>query len=556
MDYALTFTRHFSRLVWLLLNEGSAFDAQIATLRALVNAAREGPVTIGTRDWNLLVNDMVLPERFTGGQDLTAQLIGHSVIEIAAERAATPADLLAVACILATPPVPGDGGANVRSRLAATDVQTVRLRVQQPLIPHPMPNSVVAGGPPGSAARYMFDNGSKTREPVAGVGPVSMNGVRHSGGESVHDHPASSSDTGHSVDDIVREQDPDTMFRSFSVESQPKGSTVKLFAQLDAAKSPSALGRHLDALVHLANDSARKDRCDIVAEVIHGIVLREAALTDRTARRPYALAVRRLSTPGLLKCVTALMPRRRENYDEYMSVILRTEDAGAEAMVEALSAAPSIADRRMYFDAFLKLRTGVRTLTYMLGDDRWYVVRNAANLLGEIRAPEAEQALTRALDHEDDRARAAVAGALARLGTSSAAKALRSALRDVSPDVRERAAEALGTGPTRGKRSATVLINALEVEKDQHVQAAIIGALGQIATPDAIDKLMEIAGGESAVFKGRSVALRVAAVHALGYTQSQRTQAALQSLLRDKQKDVRGAASWFALAQRDPGNGG
>lgn len=318
------------------------------------------------------------------------------------------------------------------------------------------------------------------------------------------------------------------MYQAFSTTTTPKGSMVKLFEQLDATTAPAAAARQLEALVKLAADSAGREHFDIVADVFHGLVRRESEADDRTITRQFGMAIRRLCNPALLKCVVELLPRRRENHDQYMAIISRAEDVGAESLVDALVAAPTIADRRVYYDALLTLRTGVRTLIYMLGDPRWYVVRNAAELLGELRVTEAEAELTQRLEHRDDRVRAAVSGALAKLGAPA-----------TDPPALEHAG------------SVSSLVRALDREEDARVQMAMLTALGQLGTPEAVDKLAEIARTEKGLLaRKRPTPLRVAAVHALGEVKSPRALAALQALLRDKETTVRGAASWVMMGRR------
>ena len=66
MEYSLTFARHFSRLVWLLLHESTAINEQKAALRAILTISKEGPVTLSAQDWRLVVNGSPLPEALTG----------------------------------------------------------------------------------------------------------------------------------------------------------------------------------------------------------------------------------------------------------------------------------------------------------------------------------------------------------------------------------------------------------------------------------------------------------------------------------------------------------
>ena len=116
MDQSVTFARHFSRLVWLLLHEPKGVDEQKAALLALVTISKEGAVTLGTREMRLLANDTLVPEALSGVPDLAAQLIGHSVQALQVERAAAAADLLGVARILAAEPAPGGDGQAIASR--------------------------------------------------------------------------------------------------------------------------------------------------------------------------------------------------------------------------------------------------------------------------------------------------------------------------------------------------------------------------------------------------------------------------------------------------------
>jgi HEAT repeat protein len=538
MSYALTFARHFARLVQMLLTEGSAFDKQIATLRSLVTVSEQGPVKLILHDMQLLsANAEVVPTRFEGVEDLTAQLIGHSILEIDVQRNATPADLLLVAKLLSVAATPGHGGEVALSRVRALDAQTITLKVDIPVQAQSttaLPNSKL-----GNTGSGFVRNSMTMFMPTTGQFEAVQAGGAEVGGGDGDELEA---------EDIVREQDPEAMFAAFATSSTPKGSMVRLFEQLDHAREATEVGGHLDTLVKLAADSSGKDRIDIVADVFYGLVKREVDIEDKMSKRQYALAIRRLCVPRVLKCIVELLPRRRENYEQYMAIFVRAEEDGVEALVEALISAPSITDRRVYYDSLLRLRTGVRTLVHMLGDPRWFVVRNAIELLGEMRVAEADLELEKMLEHRDDRVRTAAASALAKLGPGVAAKGLRGALRDAPEEVRERAAEAMAL-----QRSGSVdsLVRALDKEDDNRVQMAMVTALGQLGTPHAVEKLMDIARTEKGLLnKRRPTPMRVAAVHALGEVKTSSALAALQTLLRDKEKAVRGAASWVMMGRK------
>jgi HEAT repeat protein len=631
MDYSLTFARHFARLVWLLLNEGNAFDAQIATLRSLVNVSRDGDVRITSKEWRLMANGQPLPDRFTGAQDLVAQLIGHSVTALCVSQGASPADLLLAARVLASEAMAGDGGHNVLERLASLGSRTVNAEIEGGATAAALPKLATPARsvtPPMSRPAFgstslgthdddaiiaitadeeMFGAASLASAPT-GAEPASfivfpaLSPVTPPTPPAMHAVPAiptmpmipveptALSPTPSAglpefipPDALVRQEtppspfapgttfsaplpaeeqsdepailrgagaDPEALTNAFAPGATPKGTMVKTFEALDAAPTSAAAARQLDILVKLASESARKERVDMVADIFYGIVKREAEVADKTITRQLAMSIRRLSTPSVLQCLVELLPRRRENYEQYMAVFEKAEETGVEALVEALVAAPSIADRRVYYDALLRLRSGIRTLMFMLGDPRWYVVRNAAELLGEMKSAEAEADLTKLLQHRDDRVRTAAAAALAKLGGTAAVRGMRSSLKDASAGVRERMSQAIAA-PRNDGSSVESIIRALDREEDSRVQMAMLAALGQLGTPAAVDKLLEIARSDKKLLtRARPTPMRVAAVHALGDVKNTTAMHALQALMHDKEKDVRGAASWVVMGRR------
>jgi HEAT repeat protein len=537
MSYALAFARHFARLVQILLIEGNAFEKQLATLRSLVTVSEQGPVKLVLHDMQLIsVNAEVVPGRFEGVEDLLAQLIGHSIIEIEFQQNASLADLLLAAKLLSVAASPGNGGEVALERVRALDAQTITLKVEASVASHASETAIANSKLGSPSTGFVRDSLTMFMPTTDQFEAVQASGAEVEDGEELE------------AEDIVREQDPEAMFAAFATSSTPKGSMVRLFEQLDHAREATVVGEHLDTLVKLAADSSGKDRIDIVADVFYGLVKREGDIEDKLSKRQYALGIRRLCVPRVLKCIVELLPRRRENYEQYMAIFVRAEDDGVEALVEALISAPSITDRRIYYDSLLRLRTGVRTLVHMLGDPRWFVVRNAIELLGEMRVAEADEELEKMLEHRDDRVRTAAATALAKLGPGVAAKGLRGALRDAPEEVRERAAEAMAM-----QRSGSVesLVRALDKEDDNRVQMAMVTALGQLGSPHAVEKLMDIARTDKGLLnKRRPTPMRVAAVHALGEVKTSSALAALQTLLRDKEKAVRGAASWVMMGRK------
>jgi hypothetical protein len=477
---------------------------------------------------------------------LAAQLIGHAVAELRFGKATPPAELLGVARILAGEPVPGDGGAAVQQKLGALGAKQVQVRIRGT-------ESLMRVTPIGSPAIPADDLGLPDivdEEPAAPAAPPAPAAAS----PAAEPPSAARRRSGTTASGIVPEEG-NGMFLAFSAVHTPSGTVQELLAQLDATRSPNAVTRTLDELVSLAENAQRDGKADAVADVFHGIVAREAGVADAAdLKRAYVMAVRRLSKPTILRAVAQLLPRRKDAQAPLMQVLTRTGEDGADALIEQLSNASSLAERRVYFDALLQLNAGVPALIHMLGDARWYVARNAADLLGEMQTAEAEGPLAELLKHDDDRVRRAAATALGKLGTPKAVLALHGALKDTAPQVRLQAAA--GLAARRGEKNAGTLVRALDDEMDNEVQIAILQALGRLATPDAVQKLVKAAEAEGRFFKKKPVSYRVAAVQALGEARTSAALAALQTLAKDKEKEVQDAVIRVLVGQQAAPRGG
>jgi HEAT repeat protein len=196
-------------------------------------------------------------------------------------------------------------------------------------------------------------------------------------------------------------------------------------------------------------------------------------------------------------------------------VLRLVADRAVPALLESLGAAQSLDERRRCFGAVLDASGGLTPLLAALRDPRWYVVRNVALALGELRDPAAVRPLARCLAAGgDDRARAAVADALERIGTPAAAHALLPALRDPSPLVRLAAARAATRAAARaGSQHAPVrgdlLAARLRVETDVAVAGELLDALAVLAAlgdPEAAAVVARLAAGRESPALGDRLA--------------------------------------------------
>jgi HEAT repeat protein len=491
MDYSATFARHFARLLWLLLNESGSVDEQKAALRALVTVTKNATVTLSAADWQLLADGAPVAPALTGVQEVLSRMNAHAVREIRVGTGSKPADLLGLSRILAADAPATGAASHVRGKLMALGAETITVQTIEP-----------------PAERVISFSEQETElRPIADT-PVAT-------------PPAPRAKT--PAHEVMR-QSPQELFAALRTAGNVDDATVVL-----------------DDLVLLAEHSMRVGKGPLVLEILRGIVTRENGLAEGEIKRAYVMAIRRLSKPALLRVIATLILRKPELQKECVEVLDRTGEDGADALIEQINHAQTASDRQTLFNALGRLPSGVAALIRMLGDSRWFVARNAADLLGEMNALDAESQLIALLRHTDDRVRRSATNALLKLGTPEALKATYSALGDSSPQVRMHAAAAISA--KKDSKTAATLIRAIDGEQDGDVQMAMIAALGKIATPDAVQRLVRIAEPDGRVFKKKTTNVRVAAVQALGEARTPAAFAALKELVADKDREVRETAS-------------
>ena len=490
MTYPLALPTHLAQLVRVLLHESGDVNAQKAALRGAVGASRDGPVMLTLADRRLVANGTLLPLEIPGADDLATQMIGHGVSQLMVNGNAAAADLLTVARALAEAPIPGRTGHAFADALARIEAPTVRATFESSVAPLELAKPEPAHRPAAAA-------GQTGRVP------------RLSG-----------------------------TYLAFAAVQPRNDSIEETLAELRETTAVDVITLLLEELAVLVDNAAEGGANEVVADAIAEIVARERAESDVDRKRAYTMALRRFGRPAMLRVIVKALPKRREKLDAYAAALMRMGEPGAEAVIAELTDSDSLAERRVFFDTMLKLRMGIPRIITLLGDSRWYVARNAADLLAEMPTPEAELPLGKLLKHADDRVRRAAAVALGRIGTTSAFSALRSALNDESAQVR--LAAAAGLGSWKSRTSTQLLTVAFQDEGDGDVQLQIISTLGRVATPDAIERLVELAM-PAAFFRKKATSHRVAAIQALAETRTPAAIKALQALDGDKDPAVRAA---------------
>ncbi|MBD0319419.1 MAG: HEAT repeat domain-containing protein, partial [Gemmatimonadetes bacterium] len=221
----------------------------------------------------------------------------------------------------------------------------------------------------------------------------------------------------------------------------------------------------LRRMLHEGNDSERLEalqRLEFVAQhhMQRGDVDRVVALVDElrrdaeklhgrdaATRGAVMLAMHRIAEHAVVNELVARLGKARSE-DERVGLRSTLLHLGAEVvtpLVRELTAASDLSARRALRDTLVALDSlGVPLLEDMIGDQRWFVVRNMVGILGEIRSADAAEHFARTLLHDDARVRRETILALSKYGDERAVPLLVKALTDREASLR--AAAALGLG--------------------------------------------------------------------------------------------------------------
>ncbi len=341
-----------------------------------------------------------------------------------------------------------------------------------------------------------------------------------------------------------------------AVERLSEARHRELFERLITSSEPATLRRLLEPIQLAIEQSLREGRVPESLQLLLAMFACEALCTDLDMRRNFVIIVRRLTKPTVLRAFAMLYADQRQFSAEVEQLLVRFGEDGAEAVADRASCAPN-AETSLLYTALLKRLPGGRdALVAMLDDQRPHVVERAIGFIVQMRLPDAERVLGEEIGHADPRVRQAAARGLAAFpGSAFAADALLRAVADDVPEVRLTAAVALQS--RRESRLAAPIAQRLDVEQELDVQLALIAALGRLAAPEGVHKLIALAMPDQRMLRRRDILmLRLAAIEALGEARTPQSMLALQKLLEDREQEVREAAArLFTRARRQTSTG-
>ncbi len=507
------FTREFARLVWLLVHRATSIDEQKAALRAALGVAQAQGHVIAHADLTSRVLDCtglpLQPPWLPWISELATRMASHSVKAVEVLARARAGEILGLARALAAEGVRGDQGAAFDARMRSLTPQSITIHLgRDGFVRHATPAVAMHayGAPPA-------------RTPPTGATAVLA--------EVKPPPPAP-------LPPAPQDEQSRMITRAFSRTSLHRRlDDLVMRLRGDLGINASVI---LDEVARYGEERAREGSWMEVVDVIAKLLEREATVTDPDIRRAFGVQYRRLSTPGVLKGLAELLPYERDVRDTLVAFFRRVGNPAADLLVDLLTAAESSTERRAYRDAIVQCPAAGLPLMHQLRHPEWYVVRNAAELLGEMNLVDADVALIATLEHPDTRVRQAATLALIRLGTPKAVHTIVRALDDPESSVRLKAVR--GLAAIDSPRAVPALLAALETEKEEDLQQAILSALGKQGTPEAVERLAREARPGGLLRRKRPQPVRLAAVAALGEVGTEEARAALRGLEKDSDREV------------------
>ena len=343
---------------------------------------------------------------------------------------------------------------------------------------------------------------------------------------------------------------------------RPKTPTRDLqviLKKLQSERDDQKFWQLLQEFIPLLRMSLTEENRGLVLQALSFICLCASDRKASEARREHSMnALRQLATQEMIDYLVAALLSRSAS-EKARSILIKVlaflEDKATPRVMQLLSLEKLAANRKLLASVLVKSgRSAVPVLQEHLFDDRWYVVRNAIAILGEIRDPDSLVHIAPHLQHKDIRVRRETIRALTKVGGQRAIKILLHATESSDQELRRQAL--LSLGAIRAASAVPTLIKivrksgwnraSVELKKDA------IRSLGEIRSADAIPVLRKIIAQRRLFHRQSNDELRTAAAIALGEIGDDSVCDLLENLLHDKSANVARAAAQ-ALKQIDRG---
>lgn len=343
-------------------------------------------------------------------------------------------------------------------------------------------------------------------------------------------------------------------------ESQAQASAIDLEAllrKLEQEKEDSRFQHNLQELIPLL-------RLQLFVES-RPLVLRAFLLLCRCAtgkkfsderKQSAKLALSQLSTDDFTDYLVAYVfaeDVEKKTRDTLVQILAFMGSKIANRLMQILAQEESAPKRKALCEILARCGPGIiPTVHEYLQDERWYVVRNAVAILGDIRNQESLAELSLLLEHEEIRVRRETVRSLTKIGGNRAVNVLLQTAITGDHEMRRQAIISLGA--MRATAAAASLLALLNQkgwsQREIDLKKDIIRALGEMRAPEATPALVALIKKKRWLHHQLNDELRAAAAAALGDIADETTKNVLEKATDDKNAAVARSAA-RALKQLD-----
>lgn len=529
------------QMVKLLREKPNAKEEHKNAFRQLMTTLGVSALTLEATPEGLAFQDVLVQPETPGAEELNRTMLMHGVGALQLPEGTAAAPLLSLCKALSMPKntyvhldafitTVGEPGASQFKFSAPTNVTTAPSRVT----PLPTPAAPPVGSPPPSQAMprnlppdmRMFNAGDQ----------------RNTTGQPVR----ASEQLAAQLGEGVFSNEDGGMVHMPSSQQAAIGRIEELLIALERDPTGPQAGSILQELVGITDTKVQQEQWADVAKVCAGIVRAETAAGGVASQnaRPFNLALKRIMPRRTLEETARQLSNKSAKADALV-VLGRMGENATDVLLDLLVLAPTVDERRAYFDALVHSRRGSEQVVRMLDHHEWFVVRNIAELCGELKLESAIPELAKLLNHTEERVRKASVVALAKIGTSATVEPLRQALKDPVTSVR---VQALVLIDGKHNRALALRIASMLGEEENippEVQKEMCNALGRTATPEGVQALVRQANPPRKLLRKPPTQPRLWAVEGLrlASASSAPAKAALEQLKGDDDKEVAAAAT-------------
>jgi HEAT repeat protein len=323
----------------------------------------------------------------------------------------------------------------------------------------------------------------------------------------------------------------------------------KLLKSLEQAHDDQRFRHRLQELIPLIRLNLTPENRALVLRAMVLLCRNATAAKGSEVRRSYALnAIGQLATDEMTDYLAnALISTDSSEQARKLltNVLAFLGDKVVRRLMLLLAEEGSSAGRKILAQVLIRIGApAVPILHEHLFDERWYVIRNAVTILGQIRNQDSLQHLKPLLEHKDLRVRRETIRALTKIGGPRAVNILLQAAESDDQELRRQAL--LSLGAIRAASAIPTLLKLLEQgdwsRRTIDMKKDAIRALGEIRSSEALTALTKILERRRLLRRALHDELRVASAAALGEIGDENARAVLERASSDRSAPVARAA--------------